>query len=131
MFKSLKNQCVTLKNVTTKHHFTAVKSYSITFSFYIFELGSKESNIFINVTSTTKTCHHCICSDKREHIILIFEGNKQYFSTVMHFCSILICFSSVLVCELKFCNVMWSLTKALLSLPKMCSHYRNMGCFVK
>ncbi len=34
-------------------------------------------------TVTTKTCHHRFGSDKREHIILIFGGNKQHFSIVM------------------------------------------------
>ncbi len=63
--------------------------------------------------------------DKREHIILIFGGNKQKFSTVMQF------FLCVLVCELKFCNVMWSLPKHYCHNQKMCSHYQNMGCFVK
>ncbi len=43
----------------------------------------------------TETCHHCFGSDKREHIILIFGGNKLHFSTVMHICSILVCFSRV------------------------------------
>jgi len=39
----------------------------------------------------------------------------------MQIISILVC----LVCKLKFCNVMGSLP-----LPKMCSHDRNLGCFV-
>ncbi len=56
---------------------------------------------------TTKTCHHCFGSDKKEHIILIFGGNKLNFSTVMQFFCILVCFSSLLVFKLKFCNLMW------------------------
>ncbi len=50
-------------------------------------------------------------SDKREHLILIFWGNKHNISTIMQFFCILVCFSSVLVHELRICNVMWSLQK--------------------
>lgn len=77
----------------------------------IFELGSKLSKIVTTETVTTETCHLCFGSDKREYIILIFGGNKQNVSTVMHVFCILVRFSSVLVCKLKFCNVMWSLLK--------------------
>ncbi len=67
---------------------------------------------------TTKTCHHCFGSDK--HIILIFGGNKQNFGTVMQLFSIF----SILVCELKFCNVKWLLLKHY-------CHYRKCAVTTK
>ncbi len=55
----------------------------------------------------TETCHQCFGSDKREYIILIFWGHKQNFSTVMQFIYLFFLFFCILVCKLKFCNVMW------------------------
>ncbi len=46
----------------------------------ISELGSKVSKIV-----TTKTCHHCFSSDKREHTSLIYGGNELHFCTIMQF----------------------------------------------
>ncbi len=86
----------------------------------IFELGLKGSKSVTTETFggvsqpkkvTTETCRHWFGSDKRGHIILQFRGNKHNISTIMQFFCILVCFSSVLVCELKFCNVMRSLPK--------------------
>ncbi len=168
VFKRLKNMCVTLRNVTTEHLFSAIKhtffgviSHLVLICvplfrtvlanhvlISIFELGSKVSEIVTTETFgevsvvtfkkkkklggviqlshrtvttetvTTETCHRCFGNDKREHIILIFGILVQlciyiYFNFVclffFVFC-ILVCFS-VLVCKLKFCNVMWSLQK--------------------
>ncbi len=73
--------------------------------YFLYFFGVLSYEIVTTKTVMTKTCHQ-----KGTHNPHILEEiNKILVQLCNSFC-ILVCFR-VLVCELKFCNVMWSLPK--------------------